>query len=208
MNKIKYLGFFNLDPYLNMLIDEMLFNMAQEDKHIATLRFFKFSKPCISIGKNQDIKRLPLELISNGFEIIRRPTGGGAVLHKDDLCYSLVIPENYLGKNHSLLQSYDVIANGLKMGFNLCGLDVQYGTENSTSFSPLCFSTAMTYELTLNGKKLVGSAQRRAKGVLLQQGSIINEHNIPDNRLMECLIKGLKMALNVDYVYSVLSELF
>lgn len=207
MHTIKYLGFSSLDPYLNMSIDTMLFDLAQQGKPIATLRFFKFNKPCVSIGKNQDIHSLPKELVNKKLEIVRRPTGGGAVLHNQDICYSLVIPEDYLGKNKSLLHSYGVISDGLKMGFESCGVNVEFGTGFNKSTSSLCFSTALSYELTINGKKLVGSAQRRAKGILLQQGSVMNEHHIPQDKLIECLMNGLKVVLNVNFIYASLSEI-
>ncbi len=206
MKRIRYLGFSRLEPYKNMAIDEMLFMKALERNSIATFRFFTFNKRCISIGRNQRPENLPTEFLKNKIEIVKRPTGGGAVLHDDDLCYSIVMPESYLGINNSLLASYGIITNGLKTGFELCGINVEYGKSITDSAQPLCFDQTLSYELTINGKKLVGSAQRRSKGILLQQGSIINAHKISQDKLIKALLEGLRTSLGIEYVYEPLTE--
>ena len=206
MRTIKYLGFSILAPALNMAIDDVFFHKAIEDQDTAIIRFFKFNKACISIGKNQKLDSLPINISNSELEIVRRPTGGGAVIHRDDLCYSIVIPEYYLGKHASLLRSYSLITDGLKSGFQLCGVNVEYGTDDTNKVEPLCFNKALPYELAIHGEKLVGSAQRRAKGILLQQGSIMNKHNIPDDELVIAILNGLKRSLNIEYVYEPLSH--
>ncbi len=200
MNRMRYLGFSSLEPALTMAIDEILFNRAVENNGFASLRFFTFNKPCISIGRNQRTENLPSGFIRDNAEIVRRPTGGGAVFHGSDLCYSIVMPEAYLGKAGSLLKSYSMITHGLKDGFNLCGIDVQYGNSTMDSEQPLCFNQALSYELTVSGKKLVGSAQRRAKGILLQQGSIAYDHRVTQDILIKALLEGLKSSLHLEYV--------
>jgi lipoate-protein ligase A len=206
MNRIRYLGFASLEPAINMAIDEMLFNRALGNNSSTALRFFTFNKRCISIGRNQHPENLPQEFVRKKIEIVKRPTGGGAVFHDGDLCYSMVMPESFLGKGSTLLTSYSVITRGLKNGFKLCGIDAGYGESTAVSAQPLCFNQALSYELTVNGKKLVGSAQRRAKGILLQQGSIQHEHTVSQDNLINALLEGLRSSLNIEYVYEPLTE--
>lgn len=205
MRTVSYHGFAIFTPAVNMAIDTMLFYRAIEDQNMAVFRFFKFDRTCISIGKNQKLDNIPLNISDSGLEVVRRPTGGGAVIHDHDLCYSMVIPEYYLGKHTSLLDAYSIITAGFKLGFNECGIHVEYGTGNTNGVQPLCFSSALPYELTINGEKLVGSAQKRAKGILLQQGAIVNKYNIPDGKLMNAILNGLRKSLNIEFVYKPLT---
>ncbi len=200
MNRIRYLGFASLEPAINMAIDEMLFTSALKDNGRTALRFFAFNKPCISIGRNQHPEKLPTGFVRKNIGIVKRPTGGGAVFHDGDLCYSLVMPESFLGKGSTLLTGYSMITRGLKNGLKLCGIDAGYGESTAHSAQPLCFNQALSYELTVNGRKLVGSAQRRAKGILLQQGSILHEHTVTQDELIKALMEGLKASLNLEYV--------
>ena len=202
---MRYLGFSSLEPALTMAIDEFLFSSAVENVGRASLRFFTFDRPCISIGNNQRTENLPAGFIRDNTEIVRRPTGGGAVFHGSDLCYSIVMPEAYLGKAGSLLESYRMITRGLKAGFEVCGIDVRYGNSTRDSGQPLCFYQALSYELTVDGKKLVGSAQRRAKGILLQQGSITRDLRVGQDSLIKALLEGLKSSLNIEYVHEPLT---
>ncbi len=199
MNRIRYLGFSSLEPALAMAIDAMLFTRAITSGGSATLRFFTFDTTCITIGRNQRPGDLPAGFAGTTTVMVRRPTGGGAVLHDRDLCYSLILPETYLGGG-SLLLSYRTITAGIQAGFRLCGREVGYGNTAAHGLHPLCFDQALDYELTMNNKKLVGSAQRRAKGVLLQQGSILPEHSVGHTELITALLEGLRAALHADYI--------
>lgn len=205
MNRIRFLGVASLEPAINMAIDEMLFTRALENNGSTALRFFTFDKPCITIGRNQHPEDLPHGFVRTQIGIVRRPTGGGAVFHDNDLCYSLVMPESFLGKGGTLLTSYGMITRGLKNGFRLCGIDAGYGESTADPAQPLCFNRALSYELTLNGKKLVGSAQRRAKGILLQQGSILHEQTVPQDDLISALLEGLRASLDIEYSYEPLT---
>ncbi len=202
---LRHLGFSCAAPSVNMAADEGAFDRAVLHPDRATLRFFAFDRRCVSIGRNQRVRLLPPGMLSDGIEVVRRPTGGGAVLHDGDLCYSLVMPEAYLDRNGSLLASYRLITDGIRRGFGLCGVALEYGHVENGPIDALCFDNAMTHELTLHGKKLVGSAQRRAKGVLLQQGSIMDVHHVPRERLIRALSDGLKASLCAEYVYGPLT---
>lgn len=214
MMQVRYLGFSSNTPLLNMSIDGMLFNRALENNTTAALRFFTFNTRCISIGKNQRVDSLPGDLNETDVEIVRRPTGGGAVLHDGDLCYSIVLPDACLGAQKSLIESYRLITDGLKHGFKVLGIHLEYGDNYPHKTEPLCFTRALSYELSLNGRKIIGSAQRRAKGILLQQGSIMPYHHIPYDRvhdtvndtLITALLEGLKLSLNIDYTDEPLKE--
>ena len=205
MDRLRYLGFSSLEPALAMAIDEFLFSRAVENGGGASLRFFTFNKSCISIGRNQRTENLPAGFLSANTEIVRRPTGGGAVFHRGDLCYSIVMPESYLGKSGSLLASYRMITRGLKAGFDACGIDVRYGNSTGDSRQALCFDQALSYELTAGGKKIVGSAQRRAKGILLQQGSIAHDLGVAQDSLIRALLEGLKSSLHREYIHAPLT---
>ncbi|MCL5276539.1 MAG: lipoate--protein ligase family protein, partial [Deltaproteobacteria bacterium] len=202
----RYIGFSIHTPSLNMSIDQSLFDGAPEHGPAGVLRFFSFSTVCISIGKNQKVDDLPGDLRGTGIEIVRRPTGGGAVLHDGDLCYSIVMPETCLGTTGSLMESYRLITGGLKRGFGLLGIDLEYGEGSRYRGGPMCFAGALGYELSLGGRKIVGGAQRRAKGMLLQQGSIMPYHHVPHERLIAALLEGLGASLDVDYTPLPLTE--
>jgi len=204
--KLRYLGFSNLSPSANMAVDEMLFRRAGKEKDIAVLRFFTFNKKCISTGRNQMLDNLPDDLKKTGLEIVRRPTGGGAVIHNGDLCYCLILPEAIIGLNSSLMDSYRLITEVFRYGFKLLGVSVEYGVSKQCKNEPLCFARTLTYELSLNGQKIVGSAQRRAMGILLQQGSIQNDHGIPHDKLINALLESLRLSLNAEYLHNPLTQ--
>ncbi len=200
MSTIRYLGLTRYAPPLNMSIDQLLFDRMPETGRDGTLRFFTFNTACISIGMNQKIDELPDVLSDSGLEIIKRPTGGGAVLHDGDLCYSVIMPESYLPAGGSLMESYRSITEGLRRGFGLLGIALEYGRDHAHRRDPLCFAGTLSYELSFNGRKIIGGAQRRAKGFLLQQGSVMPFHHVPHGQLIAALLEGLRSSLNLDCV--------
>ncbi len=207
MNSVRYLGFLTLPPDVNMAIDIMLLNAAIEHYGNAYLRFFLFDRKCMSIGRNQMYGSLPPDMQNNGLETVKRPTGGGSVVHDKDLCYCLVLPERYLGDHKSLIDSYTMITEGFRKGFSTSGIDTDYGSDKAVDYKKeaVCFARSLPYELTLNGKKIIGSAQRRTKGVLLQQGSIMF-NKINYERLITALLEGLKTSLGITYVNDPITE--
>jgi lipoate-protein ligase A len=106
---------------------------------------------------------------------VKRPTGGRAVFHADEITYSLITGErnDFFGP---VLADYLRIGMGLKKGFELLGLPVQMSEKNrqqKVSHSQICFASQSWYEITCHGRKLVGSAQLRRERSLLQHGSIL-----------------------------------
>jgi lipoate-protein ligase A len=159
----------------NMGLDEALLRSASE-KGIATLRLYTWSGSWVSLGYAQ--RRLDSERIRacerGGIGIVRRTTGGRAVLHGNDLTYSMAAPEGML--RPGLRNSYDQVATALLRAIrslgasNACRRPVRRGEQSSQNFD--CFAAPVGDEIVVGTEKLVGSAQRRRGGAVLQHGSI------------------------------------
>jgi len=160
----------------NMARDEHLFNLCHQEKR-GFLRLYSWANPSFSIGVSQKAQRaLNLEFISaNGGEYVRRLTGGKAVLHHREITYAVASSEDLFFKEHDLHQSYMLISRVLVQAIRSLGVDAGLSkgsaAELSRSSNP-CFSFPTPHEIEVNGKKIVGSAQKRDKQALLQHGSI------------------------------------
>jgi lipoate-protein ligase A len=109
-----------------------------------------------------------------GIEVVVRPTGGRAVLHGDDLTYSVALPEE-TAAIYGITKLYTILSEALQAGFRQVGMEVELARGNRGELRPSaqpCFASTARYELVVGGKKIVGSAQRRLRGGVLQQGSI------------------------------------
>lgn len=161
---------------LNMALDEAIMMSVGRGLAPPTIRFYHWSPPAVTLGYFQSLeKEIDLPACQKaGIDVVRRLTGGRAVLHHRELTYSLVAPEGDPKVAGSVLQSYLSISRGLLEG--LAGLGVKAelteGTKSREFNSAACFDTPSWYELVVGGKKLVGSAQTRRNGCLLQHGSI------------------------------------
>lgn len=169
------------DAARNMAVDEAMLIEHGRGNTPPTLRFYFWRIPTISIGHFQDLER---EIDVNacrerGVEMIRRPTGGRAVLHHLEVTYAVVTG----GAAQGILQSYQWISNGLARGLERLGMTVERhrpkpdaaGMAEKLSGSAACFDSPSWYEITVAGKKVIGSAQVRREDVLLQHGSILLE---------------------------------
>jgi len=156
--------------------DQMALDLNSLDKTISnpeiifTLRFYYWNGDWISIGHHQ--KEIPLHwenLISNGeINIVRRPSGGGAVLHSGGITYALTFKKNYY---KSL--SYEMVNNWLIKSFRELGLNLRYGHLRKSHIKTNCFGTSLISDLVdHDGFKRIGSAQFRKKGAFLQHGEI------------------------------------
>ena len=160
----------------NMARDETLFHLCHEKK-CGFLRLYAWEKPTFSIGVSQKVERaLDLEFIRrNGCEFVRRLTGGKAVLHNVEITYAVASSEDLFFKEHDLHQSYMLISRVLVQAIRSLGVDATLSkgsaVELSHSHNP-CFSFPTPHEIEVQGRKLVGSAQKRDKEALLQHGSI------------------------------------
>jgi len=158
---------------VQMAIDKWLLEQHHLGKQPSTLRFYTWSPPAISLGYHQ--RQYPQEwqnLTWQGkkLDLVRRPTGGRAVLHQGDLTYAVITS----GLTGNRLQAYAKICEFLIQGWRSLGVELRYGTSGRGYIhNPNCFGTATGADLVLpNGAKLIGSAQMRRSGVILQHGSI------------------------------------
>ncbi len=190
---------------LNMSIDAVLFKSARQGTDfLPVLRFYEWASPTLSLGFSQDLTDIDLATCTeSGVEIVRRPTGGRAVFHEEELTYSLLLPKTHFISNESLLESYKVISEGFIDGFNELGVEAKLSPGTGGTYkNPSCFASATRYEVTIDDKKVIGSAQRRAKGAMLQQGSILLNDNYlkiydivsPDKRVSELKSISLEAA--------------
>jgi len=167
----------------NMALDEAIVIAHSEGKVPPTVRFYGWNPPAMSIGYFQKAEKEinMAEVTRQGFGFVRRPTGGRAVLHDKELTYSIIVSENYPGMPKSVTAAYRLLSEGLLRGFRELGLaaslvqptEQKAGQGNSAA----CFDAPSSYELVVEGRKVVGSAQMRQKGVILQHGSILLELN-------------------------------
>jgi lipoate-protein ligase A len=158
---------------VQMAIDRWLLQQHQSGKHPPTLRFSTWSPAAISLGYHQ--RQYPefwtnLSWQGRKLDVVRRPTGGRAVLHQGDLTYTVVTS----GLNGDRLQAYQKICEFLIQGWRSLGVELDYGTAGRGYIhNPNCFGTATGADLVLpDGGKLIGSAQLRRAGAILQHGSI------------------------------------
>lgn len=166
------------DGATNMAVDEAIMRGVAEGIVPPTLRFYGWEPPCVSIGYAQSLEgEIDLaRCAGDGVGWVRRPTGGRAILHVDELTYSVVTRLDDPRAAGGVVESYRRLSRGLVAGLSLLGVPViqaEYQrNENAGGLSSACFDVPSHYEVTVNGKKLVGSAQVRRQGVLLQHGAL------------------------------------
>lgn len=168
-----------LSPAENMAIDEALFSEVISGNSLPVLRFYDWEPASVSIGYNQiaekEVDFAALEKF--GFGFVRRPTGGRMVLHQDEVTYSVIAPAKGRFRG-SVTSSYSEISKALAVGLGKLDIhtDFERGVLNSEGqrehVNP-CFNSVSKYELTYQGKKIVGSAQVRKEDCILQHGSIL-----------------------------------
>ena len=161
----------------NMALDEALLDSAGRGEGGPTLRLYSWDPPCLSIGYAQPFNQVDRgALRRRNWDLVRRPTGGRAILHTDELTYAVVAGEQGPVFAGGVLASYRRLSAGLALGVSSLGLAVQVqpGTRPDTpaSADPVCFQTPAAHEITVAGRKLLGSAQLRRRGAALQHGSL------------------------------------
>lgn len=162
----------------NMALDEALMSRARETGEWA-FRLYSWSAPTISLGRNQTARdRYDLHRIAERrLGVVRRPTGGRAILHHREITYSVTAPVDGAG---DLRQSYERINRLLVAGLEELGVRAAVAGPSRDKRAPApgmspCFDEPSSGELTVGGRKLAGSAQWRSEGALLQHGSILIE---------------------------------
>src|SRR3972149_1884626 len=155
------------DGPLNMAIDEAILPGVAEGAPPPTLRFFAWEPPCLSLGYSQPVTDVDMDhLKARGYDIVRRPTGGKAILHTDELTYSVITPQTDPRVAGGIVESYRRVSEEKKQN------NSANSALSAAKVNPVCFETPSNYEITVIGKKLVGSAQARKQGVVLQHGSL------------------------------------
>ena len=179
-NKImgKFIDFEILTGEKNMQKDLNLFEEAVLKKtKEPVLRFYGWSPACVSLGRNQSAETININYCKdNNIDITRRITGGRALLHQDELTYSFICSTDFLG-NENVKKSYEIISNSLIKGFKNLGLEVTFGSKKPDVKYNYCMLLSTGADLNCQNKKIVGSAQYRANGYILQHGSILYSIN-------------------------------
>lgn len=162
----------------NMAVDEALLESVYHQSSPPTLRLYAWEPPCLSLGYAQPIQDVDRQRLQQfGWGIVRRPTGGRAILHTDELTYSITAPEIEPRLAGGVLESYLRLSAALVQALQQMELDVQTkeldpNKQTQLAAGPVCFEVPSNYEITVNGKKLVGSAQARKKEGILQHGTL------------------------------------
>ncbi|MDQ6711832.1 MAG: lipoate--protein ligase family protein [Candidatus Dormibacteraeota bacterium] len=178
------------DGAWNMAVDEVLLEGVAAGAAPPTLRFYEWSPACLSLGYFQPFDVVDFDGCGRlGVDVVRRPTGGRAILHDRELTYSVALPASVLGDDGGVLPSYHRLSRALQEGLRRLGVPATLAPESAPSSSaahgPVCFDRPSAHEILLHGRKLVGSAQMRRGGGILQHGSILIEPRI--DKLRACL---------------------
>jgi lipoate-protein ligase A len=159
-----------------MALDEAILDAVEQNHSPATLRLYAWNPPCLSIGYAQpctDIDFCRLE--SKGWDWVRRPTGGRAILHTDELTYSVIAPQTDSRVSGGVLESYRRLAAALLKALHFLDIPAESQQDNQVATNQgdaaVCFEVPSNYEIVVYGKKLIGSAQARRKNAVLQHGT-------------------------------------
>lgn len=182
-----------------MEYDEKLAQALVSSDGPCVVRFYGWKPSAISLGWHQDASEIDGEKCAHaGIDVVRRPTGGRAILHSDEVTYSVVM----IASQKSVLSVYQQISEALVNGLRSLGADValeksqpHFPSLYRTSSSVACFASAARYEIHIAGRKIVGSAQRRyarpnGEEVVLQHGSVLLG---PDHLRMVDFLKSLRV---------------
>lgn len=159
---------------LNMATDQAIMEAVGDGKVPPTLRFYQWSPPCLSLGYAQPIEDVDINrVLSKGWGIVRRPTGGRAILHTDELTYSISFPQDHPLVAGDILTSYQRLSQALTEGLIQLGMEIETAPRDKRGEqNAVCFVVPSAYEITAQHKKLIGSAQVRRQKAVLQHGSL------------------------------------
>ncbi len=159
-----------------MAVDEAIATLSARGDSPPTLRFYQWRPAAVSLGRHQPIEDIDLaRLQERGWDIVRRPTGGRAILHIDELTYSIAGPATEPRLQGQVLDVYNLISRGLLLGLRRLGVSAEKAPADKRTgqdVSAACFEVPSAYEISVGNQKLIGSAQRRAGGYVLQHGSL------------------------------------
>jgi lipoate-protein ligase A len=160
----------------NMAVDEAIAEATAAGAVPPTLRFYRWNPPTVSLGRHQKLADVDeTKIAARGYDLVRRATGGRAILHVDELTYSVAGPIEEPRMAGGVMDAYLRFSNALLSGLSTLGLKAEKAggrTRAGRELSAACFETPSAYEITAGGRKLMGSAQSRRKGYVLQHGSL------------------------------------
>ena len=180
-----------------MAVDEAILEAVGRGQILPTLRFYSWDPPCLSLGYAQTASDVSLQALeSRGWDLVRRPTGGRAILHTDELTYSVIghpgeprlaggIPESYRVLSRALLHALQRMGIPADSNEGTASIIMDGNIRSTELENPVCFEVPSHYEITVFGKKLIGSAQARRKEGILQHGTLPLQGDLL--RIMEVL---------------------
>ena len=198
----------------NLATDQAVAENVRDGASPPTLRFYTWRPAALSLGYGQPLTAVASDLAPQyGIDLVRRPTGGQAILHNDELTYAVMLPRTHALAAGGVLRSYERVSASFERGFATLGLDTRQGDWQSDAADGaglLCFASPSTHELSAQGVKIMGSAQTRLGGALLQHGSIPFAH---DPRIFDLLrlprpaaLHGLRDLLSLSPTVGALIE--
>ncbi|NWG17392.1 MAG: lipoate--protein ligase family protein [Chloroflexi bacterium] len=158
-----------------MARDEAILQAVGAGRALPTLRLYAWDPPCISLGYGQKASDVDFSRAAAlGWDVVRRPTGGRAILHTDELTYSVALPAGDTIAAGDVVESYRRLSRALVAGLEKLGVRPQADrrAEGVKDSGPVCFEMPSHYEITVGGRKLIGSAQVRRQEGILQHGSL------------------------------------
>ncbi|MGJ3240921.1 MAG: lipoate--protein ligase family protein [Anaerolineae bacterium] len=159
----------------NMAIDEAIMQAVGQGDAPPTLRLYAWEPLCLSLGYGQRLRDVDQErLHGQRWHLIRRPTGGKAILHGDELTYSVALPQYDELAQGDVVESYRRISEALINSLQSLGVSPrsEKQAKGNRDLGPVCFEVPSHYEITADGKKLIGSAQVRRRQGILQHGTL------------------------------------
>lgn len=161
------------------LLDDAIKNKLEEP----VFRLYGWAPPCVSLGRNQKSDFLDVKFLKeNNIDVVRRLTGGRALLHDNEITYSYVCPVSSLKHGENVTESYKEISQIFIDKFKQLGIELEFGGKPARGHFDYCMLVSTGADLCHNGKKLIGSAQFRKEGYILQHGSILYDY---DKNLLE-----------------------
>lgn len=169
-----------VDGATNMARDEALALACARGDAMPTLRLYGWLPACLSLGRFQPLAAVDAAACARaGVSLVRRPSGGRAILHADELTYAVVAPADHPLLRGGVRAAYRAISQALLAGLHILGVAASLAPSlRETRAAPRphrpasCFDSASDYEIVVGGRKLVGSAQARIGGAVLQHGSL------------------------------------
>ena len=192
---------------MNMALDEVLLHSVSAGRSQPILRFYRWKPATVTIGYSQSIfSDIDLHLCDqHGLDVVRRSTGGRAVLHDNEVTYSVIAPTEHGPFSISLIESYRRISKILQQALLALGLQAELVSGKpragpSNNPKAVCFSAPSQYELVIENRKIAGSAQKRSGKAFIQHGSIPLEMDLDLLKKVLKVEKDTKEAASLDKV--------